>query len=132
MRDVAREVKLPGCDVYKQHCFAPLFVCIGREVRCFWYLRHICSKNSDWQSPVAHNIERLLLDSSLPPQQIAWYVKSLTSEEEQVGDTRAAIMLASSTQITNVHVDMHGWHSCLSNSFLSRGMANYDWRWFMW
>ena len=22
----------------------PLFVCIRREVRCFWYLRHICSK----------------------------------------------------------------------------------------
>ena len=62
----------------------PLFVCIRREVRCFWYLRHICSKNSDSQSPVAHYIERLLLDSSLPPQQIAWYVKSLTSEEEQV------------------------------------------------
>ena len=67
---------------------------------------------ANWQSSVAPYIERLLLDSSLPPHQIAWYVKSLTSEEELVGDTRATIMLTSSTQIKNRHVYMHGWHSC--------------------
>lgn len=72
------------------------------------------------------NEERLLLYSSLPPHQIAWYVKSLTPEEELVGDTRRQQRSLVAPKLQNVHIDMHGWHSCLSNSFLSRGMANSE------
>lgn len=77
-------------------------------------------------APFCSNEERLLLYSPLPSQHIAWYVKSPSPEEELVGDTRTATTVASSTQITNVHIDMHDWDSCSSNSFLIREMATSE------